>query len=101
MKINFDDIRITKKLVGVTVETEALPTAGQVVLKYRKDEETSWTTIFTNTTDNSLSHSAINIESTGVTLPQFKEIQFQIISTGNAVITGLRFKIEIIDKEPY
>lgn len=98
---NVGDSSTTKKLLGVTVMTEPLPTAGQTVLQYRKDEETSWTDIFTHTTDNSISHSAINIESTGATLPEFKEIQFRIKSTGGAVITGLKFKVEILDKDLY
>lgn len=99
--INNGDSSITKKLIGVTIYTAPLPTAGQVVLKYRKDEDTSYTTIFTHTTDNSISHSAINIESSGATLPQFKEIQFRIESTGGAEITGLKFKVEEIDKDLY
>ncbi len=92
---------ITKKLLGITVMTDPLPTAGQVVLKYKKDEESSWTTIFTNTTDNSISHSAINIESTGDTLSQYKEIQLRIESTGGAEPTGLKFKEEIVEKDIY
>lgn len=89
----------TKKLIGVTVVTEVLPTAGQIVLKYRKDEETSWTTIFTEATNDSISFDAINIS--GATLPEFKEIQFQINSTGGAIVTGLKFKYEVIDKQKY
>lgn len=91
----------SKKLIGATVTTNPLPAAGQIVLKYRKDEETSWTTIFTHTADNSMSHSAVNIESTGDNLPQYKEIQFRIESTGGAVITGLRFRSETISKDVY
>ena len=83
--------------------TEPLPTAGQVVIKYRKDEDlnddTTWTTIFTNTTDNSISHDAVNIS--GEVLTQYKEIQFRIESTGGAVITGLKYKYEFIDKQLY
>jgi len=95
------DNSLIKKLVGVTVMTEYLPTAGQVVLKYKLDQETTYTTIFTNTTDNSISHSAVNIESTGITLPEYKEISFRIESTGNAVVTGFSFKSEIIGKRVY
>ena len=98
---NNNDSSETKKLIGVTVFTDPLPTAGQIVLKYRKNEETSYTTIFTHTTDDSISHSAINIESSGATLPTFKEIQFRIESTGNAKITGLKFKYEIISNDLY
>lgn len=100
-KFDGGDSSLTKKLIGVTVMTEYLPTAGQVVLKYRKDEETSWATIFTEATDNSISHSAINIESSGATLPEFKEIEFQILSTGGAEITGLSLRGEFIDKRLY
>ena len=93
-----------KKLLGVTVMFEPLPTAGQVVLKYKLDADldaASWTTIFTHTTDDSLSHSAVNRESGGVQFPEFKEIQFQISSTGGAVITGLKCRYEIVGKDIY
>jgi len=57
--------------------------------------------IMTHSTDDAVKHSAINIESTGATLPQFNEIQFRIESTGGAVITGLKFKYEDIDDDLY
>jgi hypothetical protein len=98
---NNDNSSETKKLVGVTVFTAPMPTAGSITLKYRKDEESSWTEIFTHTTDDSISHSAINIESSGATLPQYKEIQFQITSTGGAEITGFKFKFDTILKDLY
>jgi len=96
-----EDSSKTKKLIGATVMTEALPTNGSITLSYMKDEESSWTEIFTDGTDNSISHSAINTESDGATLPEFKEIQFQIKATGGAVVTGLKFKYEELDKDIY
>jgi len=93
-----------KKLVGVSVSTEPLPTAGQVVLKYQTDTNigtSTWTTIFTNTTDNSVSHSAVNIESTGASFPEYKEIAFRIESTGGAIITELSFKETVVGKRNY
>ena len=95
------DISQTKKLLGVTVMTEPLETDANVVLKYRKDEETAFTQIFTHTEDNSLRHSSVNIESSGATLPVFKEIQFRIESTFGAVITGLKFKYELVPDDKY
>ena len=95
----------TKKLIGVTVMTEPLlstPDNGKIVLKYRKDADLidgSWTTIFTEATDNSIEFDAVNIA--GATLPEYKEIQFRIESTGGAVITGLKWKSEIIEKQLY
>ncbi len=51
------------------------------------------TTIFTEDTNNSISFSAV----TG--LPKdYKEIEFQILSTGGAEVTGLSFKEEITGK---
>lgn len=93
---NGGDVASYKDLVDVTVGTVPLPTAGQLVLQYRIDAQTSYTTIFTNTTDNSISHTANNIESSGAALPKdYKEIQFRIQSTGFAEPTELSFNEEV------
>jgi len=100
--LNEGDSSLKKDLMGASVMTEYMPANGQIVLKYKKDEETSFTTIFTNTTDSSISYSAVNIESSGAALPKgYKEITFRIESTGGAVVTGLHYKGEIVDKRPY
>lgn len=99
--LNGEDASETKKLIGITVFFAPLPSGGTIVLKYRKDEDSSYTQIFSHTTANSLSHSAINLEASGNNLPEFKEIQFQILSTGNVEITGLKFAYEIIEKDLY
>jgi len=99
--INFDDASAKKKLLAVTVIHEPLPTAGSVTLKYKADADSSWTTIYTHTTDDSISHSAINIESSGATLPEFKELRLQITSTGGAVINGIKALAEITGKDIY
>lgn len=95
--LNGGDSDQDKKLVRVSVMTEPMPATGQIVLKYRKNEETAWTTIYTDTTANSISHTAINIESSGANLPEYQEIQFQILSTGGAVVTGLKVEWENIE----
>ena len=101
-RFNAGDSSLKKDLTGITVMHEYLPAAGSVTVKYRKDEETSFTTILTNTTDSSISKSAVNIESSGAALPKdYKEIEFQILSTGGAEITGLSFKEEITGKRAY
>ncbi len=97
----FWDGKDTNRIVGVTVTTEPLPTAGQVVLKYKKDEETSFTTIYTHSTDNELRHSSVNIEDTGVELPSYKRLRLRIESTGGAVITGLFFLRELVADDIY
>ena len=97
--INGGNSRLKKDLEGVTVTTDYLPTDGQVVLKYQIDENiggTTWITIFTNTTDNSISYSAVT------SLPKaWKEIVFRIESTGGAVITGLHGKLDVIGADIY
>ena len=93
--------RIKKQLKGVTVDMVSLPTAGQVVLKYKIDNETSFTTIFTDTTDSDISHSAINIESSGANFPEFREIILRVESTGGAEITNIEAKAEEVNKDIY
>jgi len=94
VKYNDGDSSLVKQLKSVSVQTGALPTAGQVVLKYKANEETTWTTIFTNTTDNSISYESSNIESDGTNLPQFKEIAFRLECLGNVELTGYRVRYE-------
>ena len=80
---------------------EYMPAAGDITLAYQIDKNigtSTWTTIFNNTTNNSVGHTAINIESSGETLPDYGEIMFRIESVGNAKIIGFRYKFEIIDK---
>ena len=62
------DASYYKDLKEITVTTEYMPTAGQIILQARTDEATAWTTIFVNTTNNSISHSAINFENRTATM---------------------------------
>lgn len=101
MIINFDDSATTKKLKGITLYTAPLPSGASTEVRYRKDEETSYTSIFTNSTQNDIRHSAINIESSGAELPEFKEIQFKILSDGGAEITGFKIRAETIEDNIY
>ena len=96
------DATYYKDLVEVSVMTEYMPTAGQITLAYQINQNigtSSWTTIFTNSTDNSISHTANNVESGGTALPKdYKEIAFRILSTGGAEVTGLSFREEVKEK---
>lgn len=89
-----ENTRVKKSLLGVSVTFDPLPSGASVVLKYKKDEESSYTTIFTYSTQNGLYHSSTIIEASGVKLPDFREIQFRIESTGGAVITGFYGRVE-------
>jgi len=92
-----DDLSKKQQLLAVSVTTEALPSVGQVVLKYRKDEETAWTTILTSNTDDKIVHSSPLISGTGDPLITFNELQLRIESTGGAVITGLKYSYEEVE----
>ena len=97
---NGGDAASYKDLIDVTVTTVFMPTAGQIVIAYRTDAQTSYTTIFTNTVDNSISHTANNIESSGAALPKYyKELQFRVQSTGGAEVTGISFREDIIGRK--
>jgi len=99
--INDGDSSLTKKLIGAEVMFEPLPAAGSVKLEYKINEAietTVWTEVFDFDTDDAISHGAINIEDTGITLPEYKEIMFRITSNGNAKITSFKYKSEIIGK---
>ena len=93
-------IETTKFIAGqeakpmvVSMNYAPLPAAGVVKLYYRKDAETSWTLIFTDSTDNSLGHVSDIVEgSTTYPLPDFAEIQFRMESLGGAEITEFKFK---------
>ena len=103
---NAGDSSKTKQLVSITIKTEPLVSGGQVTMGYKKNEDTSYTTIFTQSYDSvdlprNVSHSAVNIESSGAHLPEFKEISFRIGSLGNAVITGFGFQYELLDKDTF
>jgi len=96
---NAGDSSLSKKLVRAGVMFEKLPAAGQVVLKYRIDGATSWTTLFTHKeSTGSISYESIN-NAAGANLPEYQEIEFQVLSTGGAVITGLKFESEILDRQ--
>lgn len=94
-----DDPSLKKDLQGITVTFDPLPTAGQVVLKYATDSTIgtdTFTTIFTEATDNSISFSAVN------SLPkEYKEIQFRIESTGGGEVSNISFKEELTGKRNY
>ena len=100
--LNEGDPSVTKKLKSVTIMTEPLAAGAQVVVKLKKDADTSFvttdtygTTVLTHSTDGDVRKTAVN-DSTGAELPQYKEIAFRLESTGGAVITGLKYQYGII-----
>lgn len=87
---------LTKQLQKFSIFTAPIPTGGSITVKYKKDSDTSFTTIGSLSTVGALARDLLNIESTTVALPSFREIQFQLTSSGGAEITGFSF-----DAQPY
>lgn len=85
-----------KKLIAVGVTYEPLPTNGQVVLKYKVDNS-SYTTVFTETTDSVQFTEMPNASGTAFT--DGRDFTFQIESTGGAEITGLYYKYEVMETQ--
>jgi len=76
--------------------------AAQVVVRYKKDNDSSWTTLLTHDTDAAISASAAGAQTSPAAFPKdYKEIQFRLESTASAVITGYSFREEVQDKRPY
>lgn len=92
------DVTLNKQLNSFTLYTAPLPASSSMTVKYKKDSDTSWTTIGTLSTTGALSREFINIESTGLALPAFHEIRFRLESvTGGGEITGFRVIATPID----
>lgn len=98
-KLTGDDPSKVKAIRVITLTYPALPSAGVITCKYRVNEETAWTTIFSDTTDNSISHEAVNIESTGRPFNDFKEMQIKVESTGGAELTSIKVQYEELDSQ--
>ncbi len=95
--MNFGDVDSDKTLLSLKVSFRKLISGEQLVAKYRVDGATAWTTIGTFTTADALSHTFLNIESTGNAFASGREYEFRLESTGGLEITGLTAKARIND----
>lgn len=86
--IDFGDSFSDKTLQRFKVAFRKLAANETVVAKYRVDGATSWTTIGTASTDDTLSRTFLNIESTAANFSSGKEYEFRIESTAGAEILG-------------
>lgn len=86
------DLAAKKSFLAFDIFTEPLASGAQVVVKYRVDENIdtgSWNTLATHDDDNDPHYTAPQSEAQ---VPEFRQIQFRLESTGNAVITGFKFR---------
>jgi len=88
-----------KELKGISVQTEDLPSGASVVVKYRTDEDDSWTTLSTSSTTGTEIHNFTT--ASGSPIGRFQEIQFRVELTGNAPIKNIYVSLEELDTTPY
>lgn len=84
-----------KSLVAIAVGMQPLTSGQQIVLKYKIDGG-SWTTIFTETTVGQVVTERVS-DATGTSFTSGREYEFRIESTGGAVITEVRYKVETLE----
>jgi len=88
-----------KSFDGFTVHTEDLPASATVTVKYRFDENSSWTTLGTSSTDGDKYHHFTR--ASGVPIGNFTEIQFRVEVLGNAPIKSINCMLTDLDTRPY
>ncbi len=94
------DKKEKKKLLSCGAMYDGLPSAGQAVVKARinnTNSGASYTTIFTETTDDAVKTEPVPVPSGGSYLTDGEEFEFQINSTGGAVPTFLIYKYSVDD----
>lgn len=99
MIFNFGDPNITKKLLGISISAASIPTGGTVTAKYKKDGDSSWTTIGSFTVSSTVvNRDFLNIESTAAEFGAAREYKFRLESTGGAEITEFKAKAILINE---
>ena len=87
--LNFGSTELDKRLDSFKVSCRKQASGESIVVKYKVDDATSWTTIGTYDTDGGLSHTFLNEEAnSNVAFKSGREFKFQINSTGGAEPTG-------------
>lgn len=90
--IRSDDLGMNLNFKKAYITCEPLPASGQILVKMRKNEETTFTTVATltgtNTAKFSLTEMKVKNALTG--LDKAKQVRIRLESTNGAVITGLQ-----------
>lgn len=85
---NFGEVESDKTLLSLKVSFRKLVTGETLTAKYKWDDATSWTTIGTASTAGDISHTFLNIESSGDNFASGRELKIRLESTGGLEITG-------------
>jgi hypothetical protein len=93
--IDFGNRHSDKTLLSLDVSFRKQLAGESLIAKYRVDGATSWTTIGTYDTDDSISHSFLREETNDVNFKSGSEYEFQLNSTGGLEITGVVIRARI------
>jgi hypothetical protein len=85
--LDFGYVYSDKRLTAIKVAFPKLATGQSLTCKYKVDGATSWTTVGTFSTVGALSHTFLNIESTGANFASGREFEIRLESTGGLEIT--------------
>jgi len=85
---NFGDVDSDKRLDKVKVSFRRMVSGESVVVKYKVDGATTWTTIGTFNTEDKLSHTFLREETNNKDFSSGREFQFRFESLGGCEITG-------------
>lgn len=86
--LNFGSNELDKRLDSFKVSFRKMAAGESIILKYKVDGATSWTTIGTFDTDDALSHTFLREEANSVDFKSGREFKFQINSIGGTEITS-------------
>lgn len=91
-----DDRHKHKKLRAISVAYEKIVGAGAVVLEYRVDGATSWTSVASNVANSFFLEATA--ESDGTPFADFREIEFRVESSG-ATITEIGYRYDLLTSQ--
>ena len=94
---DFGDPNMDKQLNFIRVAYRKQASGESVTVKYRWDDATSWTTVGSDSVDDSKARTFVNIESTGAEFASGKELQVRLESAGGAEITSYKLRATVTD----
>lgn len=104
-KFNAGDLSKVKQLKSVALTTVPIPSGGTVKLDYRIDATSTsdlistWTQIFSKTTQGAYYHEAATVESAAREFSDGHEFEFRVRSTGFVEPIDLKPVFEVIDDQ--
>jgi len=87
----------SKTLIAISASFDPLPAAGEVILRYKLDGVSSYTLVATNNTNDATVIDWIGVDSSGNQLGVGRDIEFQLESSGKAVINEFRYQYEVAE----